>query len=138
MNKDISGLIVSPSSGYKSPGARSTHRSQKSSKRSTSKKAESRLPKLNLSGLVAEFSSAQDRAIDSNRAIAFAYYTRKLMHTGWRSFFNFRLEQANKRFHLMICSKKWAKKLKRKAIRSLMDNLKAHLGHSFDRKRAIQ
>ena len=62
-----------------------------------------RLPKLNLSCLVDQASSSNnvtmDRAIDSNRAVAFAYYTRRLMQVGWRSFFNYRLEEANKRFY---------------------------------------
>jgi hypothetical protein len=72
----------------------------------------SRLPKLNISGLLDESvfggkisnTTTMDRAIDSNRNIAFAYYTRRLILMGWRSFFNYRLEKANKRFYERISS----------------------------------
>lgn len=40
-------------------------------------------------------SYTKDKAIDSDRAIAFAYYTRKLLVNGWRAFYNYRLEKAN-------------------------------------------
>jgi hypothetical protein len=70
----------------------------------------SRLPRLNISNLLEDSLhegksiTTMDRAIDSNRNIAFAYYTRRLMLLGWRAFFNYRLERANKRFYERISS----------------------------------
>jgi hypothetical protein len=76
----------------------------------------------------------QDRAIDSNRAIAFAYYTRRLMLAGWRSFFNYRLEQANKRFYERICRQKRWKNLMRSGFKGLLQNRKCHKGHALANK----
>lgn len=36
--------------------------------------------------------SRADRAVDSNRTLVFAYYTRKLLLTGWRSLFRHKIE----------------------------------------------
>lgn len=67
-----------------------------------------KLPKLNLSELISFESyhankesifttneTCVNNAIDSNRAVAFAYYTRKLLHNSWKAFFNYKLEKAN-------------------------------------------
>jgi len=78
----------------------------------------------------------RDRAIDSNRAIAFAYYTRRLMLVSWRSFFNYRLDAANKRFYQRLCRAKHGKHLARRAFRSLQAHRKLHSGHALHRKQA--
>lgn len=83
-NKDLVDIVTSPNS-FKSP---------KKKQRSGSKQPTKLLPRLNFSGLIDnDHRPTQDHAIDSNRAIAFAYYTRRLMLVGWRSLFNYRLEK---------------------------------------------
>ena len=89
------------------------------------KPTNSRFPKLNIASLLDDSmadrksSTTMDRAIDSNRNIAFAYYTRRLLLMGWRTFFNYRLEKANKRFYERISSQKMIKNMKRKTFRAL-------------------
>jgi hypothetical protein len=90
------------------------------------RQANSRFPKLNISNILEDSmvegksnNTTMDRAIDSNRNIAFAYYMRRLLLLGWRAFFNYRLEKANKRFYERISSQKMIKNMKRKTLRAL-------------------
>ena len=93
-----------------------------------------RFPKLNISNLLADDDcsggQSMNRAIDSNRNIAFAYYTRRLLLLGWRAFFNYRLEKANKRFYERVSSQKMIKNMKKKTFRGLVLNWKQHHGHT--------
>ena len=121
MNKDINSILMSPKSILKSPTSKVSSRGGSSGRKSE----KGRLPKLNLRGILSgKKISFQDKAVDSNRAIAFAYYTRRLMLVGWRSFFNYRLEKANKRFFDRICRQKKVKSLKKKAFKALFFYLK--------------
>ena len=125
-NRDLNDIITSPNS-FKSP------KPQKSRSGSKSGKKQSKLPRLNFSGLLDENKSVSqferptnNHAIDSNRAIAFAYYTRRLMLLGWRSLFNYRLEKIEKRFYERICNQKMVKCLKQKAIKGFKQFTKMH------------
>jgi hypothetical protein len=110
-NKDLLDIVTSPNS-FKSP----------KQQRSGSKQpvpSNKLLPRLNFSGLIDDpiyDRPTQDNAIDSNRAIAFAYYTRRLMLVGWRSLFNYRLEKIEKKFFERICYQKVIKNRKRRVI----------------------
>lgn len=60
-----------------------------------------------------------NKAIDSDRSIAFAYYTRRLLLKGWRAFYNYRLEKSNARFFDRMSQQRFAKNTKRKVFKAL-------------------
>jgi hypothetical protein len=129
INFDL-GEIMSPSILSQNPLTATCRGSANKENRGTN-----RLPRLNISTLLEDSvhdgktNTTMDRAIDSNRNIAFAYYTRRLLLLGWRAFFNYRLDRANKRFYDRIASQKMIKNMKRKVYKALYGNAKLHKGH---------
>ncbi|CDW90710.1 UNKNOWN [Stylonychia lemnae] len=107
------------------------------------------LPKLNFSGLLKQSPGnssnkrsqsvsyySKEKAIDSDRAIAFAYYTRKLLLNGWRAFYNYRLEKDNQTTMEQIAQQRYTKNMKKKLFKAIHRQAKQHYGHAADSRRA--
>jgi hypothetical protein len=78
-----------------------------------------------------------ENAIDSNRAVAFAYYARRLLFNGWKAFFNNRLDNSNEKLHERIGSQRFLKNTKKKVFKALFKNAKLHRGHGSSRIRSL-
>eukprot|EP00347_Sterkiella_histriomuscorum_P015932 403355136 len=143
MNRDLEMV-----SSLRSPSKNAFHRDQNQSKL--------QLPKLNLTGIIRQSPQGHskrsqsmnqyylqnsynknERAIDSDRAIAFAYYTRKLLLNGWRAFYNYHLEKSNSRVLDQISHQRFAKYTKKRVFRALYQQAKQHYGHGSQNKRAL-
>lgn len=71
-----------------------------------------------------------EKAIDSNRAVAFTYYTRRLIIRAWKAFYTHRLESNNKKLYDKVASHRRSKNLVRHCFKELRAYAKQHPGYN--------